>query len=164
MNLFVTHSSQTLCARAHCDVHLNKMMVECAQLLSTAHYVVTGNQVGYKPTHKNHPCAIWVRASAANYRWAYIFFCALHTEYEYRTGNVQKSARHKKALRRVPPLPAIGLTPFAQAVDAEHRHPNTHIAYRNHIRAKIIEWPSRDRPVRTTYTRRPAPCFLNDSP
>jgi hypothetical protein len=164
MNLFVTHRSPMQCAVAHCDVHLNKMVTECAQLLSTAHYVVTGEQVGYRPTHKNHPCAIWVRESAANYRWAFVFYCCLLVEYTYRTGKHHKSGQHRKALRLIPPLPEIGLTAFAQAVDDQHRHQNPHIAYRRHIRAKLLEWPTRERPVRTTYTKRPVPRFITETP
>ena len=160
MNLFVTHPAPVHSAIHHCDVHLRKMAVEAAQLLSTAHHVVTGEAVGYKKTHANHPCAIWVRESVGNYRWAYNFYCALLDEYQYRTGKVHGSSKHRDALRRVPPIAKIERTPFAQAMPEQYRGPCAHTAYRRYLRAKLTEWKARARPVRTTFTKRDAPPFL----
>jgi len=140
------------------------MTTEAAQLLSTTQFVLTGEVVGYKPTHRNHPCAIWIRESAANYRWAYLFYCCLLTEYEYRFGKQHKAGAFRQAFGRVPPLPENGLTPFAQVVAPVFQQCNTFAAYRQHIRAKLLEWPQRTRPVRTTFTRRQRPAFLSDLP
>uniref|UniRef100_A0AB39CE50 DNA binding protein n=1 Tax=Pseudomonas phage HRDY3 TaxID=3236930 RepID=A0AB39CE50_9VIRU len=163
MNLFVTGPSPTLCARAHCDVHLIKMATEAAQLLSTTHHL-TGRAIGYAPTHPNHPCAIWIRESAANYEWAYLLYRCLLTEYEFRFGKQHGAGRFKHELRRLPNLPRIDRTPWAQCVAPEFQQADTFAAYRLHIRAKLLEWPRRPRPVRTTFTKRVPPSFLSDLP
>jgi hypothetical protein len=77
------------------DRHVVKMILESAQLLSTAHRVldgvaVIGGKLGgrkktewvlddarqdvlYKATHMNHPSAIWARKSVENYNHFKIF-------------------------------------------------------------------------------------------
>ncbi len=42
MNIFVLDRDQQLCAQYHCDKHAVKMIVEYAQLLSTAHRILDG--------------------------------------------------------------------------------------------------------------------------
>jgi hypothetical protein len=42
MNIFLLDYDQELCARYHCDKHVVKMIVEYAQLLSTAHRLLDG--------------------------------------------------------------------------------------------------------------------------
>ena len=70
MNIFVLDTSPKLAAEYHCNKHVVKMIIETAQMLSTAHdYLETGISGLYKPTHKNHPCSIWVRQSRENYLW-----------------------------------------------------------------------------------------------
>lgn len=64
MNIFVLDTDPFKCAWAHCDVHVNKMILESCQLLSNAH-----DDGPYKRTHMNHPCSVWVRQSRANYDW-----------------------------------------------------------------------------------------------
>jgi len=162
MNIFATDLDPKICAQQHCDVHVIKMILETAQLLSTCHVVTTGNQVAYKKTHPNHPCGIWMRTSAHNYKWAYILFIALLDEYEFRFGRVHKSAEHKKALAQIPPLPIIGLTKFAQAMPLEHTGSSSCAAYRRYMRAKLREWQRRPKPMRTTFTRRAVPSFLRN--
>lgn len=162
MNIFATHPDPEISARNHCDVHVIKMVTECAQLLSTAHIVIDGKQIAYKKTHENHPCALWVRESAANYKWAYEFYCSLLDEYEFRFDRMHASALHIFALSNVPSIPDIGLTPFAQAMPEEFRDANPCFAYRRYLRAKLCEWTAREKPVRTTFTRRKVPLFLNN--
>lgn len=87
-------------AQTHADKHVVKMLLESTQLLWTAQHLLaedgkipniesapltaTGRAGGYRPTHKNHPCAIWVRASIANYRWLIHLCEALAEEYHFR--------------------------------------------------------------------------------
>lgn len=72
MNIFYLDTDPENCAKYHCDVHM-KMILESGQLLSTAiHYLDTENKyttLVYKPTHKNHPSAIWVRTSRDNFNY-----------------------------------------------------------------------------------------------
>lgn len=99
----------------HVDKHSIKMILEYAQLLSTAHRIIDGNQsVGlsktgrkqtryvlpdnresilYSATHANHPSAVWVRKSAMNYHWLHKLLVALCKEYTYRYGKVHKCER-----------------------------------------------------------------------
>ena len=67
MNLFYLHRDPVEAARMQCDRHVVKMILETAQMLSTAHIELDGIQVAYKATHKNHPSTVWVRSSAAAY-------------------------------------------------------------------------------------------------
>ena len=108
MNIFYLHHNQKLCAEMHNDKHCIKMILEYAQLLSTAHRVLDGtllvgisdkgrkstswilpdnrNDILYKATHINHPSAIWCRQSYENYEWLYTMFIELMNEYTYRYG------------------------------------------------------------------------------
>jgi hypothetical protein len=79
------------------------MPLKYAQLLSTAHYVLDGKQVGYAPTHKNHPSAIWVRKSVNNYNWLYLLFCNVSHEYKYRYHKTHKSFSDFKDVLIKPP-------------------------------------------------------------
>jgi len=81
MNIFYLDKDPRICAENHCDKHCVKMILEYAQLLSTAHRVLDGDpnqelpdgrqDVLYKATHVNHPSAVWVRQNEANYKWLY---------------------------------------------------------------------------------------------
>jgi len=108
MNIFYLHNDPKVCAEMHNDKHCIKMILEYAQLLSTAHRVLDGTlSVGlsetgrkqsryvlsdgreselYVATHINHPSAIWVRKSYENYEWLYTMFIELMKEYTYRYG------------------------------------------------------------------------------
>lgn len=97
MNIFYLCTDPTNAARYQCDRHVVKMILETAQLLSTAHRVLDGDERAdrlglYKCTHKNHPSAVWVRSSKSAYCWAYDHLRALCKEYEYRYGKTHKTA------------------------------------------------------------------------
>ena len=90
MNIFYLHSDPVTCAEWHCDKHVVKMILEYAQLLSTAHHEVDGTPSinCYKSTHRNHPSAIWARTNRKNYRWLWRLLDATATEYTHRYGKV----------------------------------------------------------------------------
>ena len=111
MNVFYLDKDPILAARMHNDKHVVKMIVEYAQLMSTAHRVLDGEmylgltkngrkikrwkmdnpemeEVLYKASHINHPSAIWARSSNNNYTWLYCLFTALCDEYTFRYGKV----------------------------------------------------------------------------
>jgi hypothetical protein len=111
MNIFYLSNNATECARLHVDCHVVKMILETAQLLSTAHRVLDGveyidNSSGrnikrwrlnnsyedhlYKVSHVNHPSAIWVRKSYDNYIWLHSLLVELCKEYSYRYGKIHK--------------------------------------------------------------------------
>ena len=111
MNIFYLSAYPNMCAEMHVDRHCSKMIIEYAQLMSTAHRVLDGEEYTersfksgrkvkrwrlagelgrnrepylYKACHVNHPSAIWVRQSAKNYRWLYELWSELNSEYMYR--------------------------------------------------------------------------------
>ena len=105
MNLFLLSWIVEECARWHFDRHM-KMIVELAQLLCTAHWVLDCTEEKkeqldcwlresriYRPTHRNHPCARWVREHVNNYRFTCLLAKALGNEYYHRYGK-EKNRRH----------------------------------------------------------------------
>ena len=52
MNIFYLNKDPKICAEQHCDKHVVKMIVEYAQLLSTAHRVIDGEE--YEDRSKNN--------------------------------------------------------------------------------------------------------------
>ncbi|ASV44288.1 hypothetical protein PBI_SCTP2_273 [Salicola phage SCTP-2] len=102
MNIFVTDVEPRQCAIEHNDVHLRKMIIETAQLLSTAHVVLDDNVVAYKKTHQNHPCAIWVRQSKENYAWTRHLLFELSKEYTYRSDRFHRTSRYIDNLDKIP--------------------------------------------------------------
>ena len=119
MNIFYLSDNPVKAAEWMVDKHVVKMIVESAQLLSTAHRVLDGHmkiydkyvegslppryrkskiwelddfrdRVVYKATHINHPSAIWTRESIENYQWLVDHFYALMDEYKHRYGKKHK--------------------------------------------------------------------------
>ena len=83
MNIFYLSSCPAEAAESHNDKHCVKMILEYAQMLSTAHRELDGNvpDILYKSTHKNHPSTIWTRASKQHYDWLFRLFRMLSAEY-----------------------------------------------------------------------------------
>ena len=85
MNIFVVSNDVDVCAQALDDLRLRKMIVETAQMLSTAKHVLgSGSDRIYKSTHISHPCAKWVRRTYHNYQWTLGLLKALIKEYHHR--------------------------------------------------------------------------------
>lgn len=164
MNIFVTSKSPLTCAQEHCNVHVVKMILETAQLLSTAHVELDGTQVAYKATHKNHPSALWVRKERSNYLWAFDLFDALLDEYTYRTGKVHKSTDFREILSRPPEniSERFGcLTHFPKAMPDEFKQKCVETSYQDYLNAKFAEWRSRERPMKVEWTNRPKPVWVS---
>lgn len=103
MNIFYLDPDTRSCAEYHCNKHVVKMILEYAQLLSTTHHVLDGPKEGlYKPTHKNHPSAVWVRESRLNYLWLYDLWLEMLLQYNMRYKKVHASARLCPFLKEVP--------------------------------------------------------------
>ena len=113
MNIFVLHESPLTSAHHMCDKHIVKMPVETAQMLSTIHRVLDGEEyIGYSKTGRrikrwthwlddatknrtrllyhatmvNHPCTIWARETLGNYMWLVYHGKELCREYTRRYG------------------------------------------------------------------------------
>ena len=164
MNIFFTSTDPVQCAREHCDRHLVKMILEQAQLLSTAHVLCDKNQVAYKKTHENHPCAVWIRKDKNNYLWGADLLKALLTEYSYRTGKVHKTSEHLPALL-VPPeniADTWGMTTFMpKCMPDQFKSKHITVAYQNYLNSKFSEWLSRDRPLKVEWTNRETPAWVS---
>ena len=66
MNIFYLDKDIFKCAEYHCDKHVVKMCTEYAQLLGNINIYPGNTYAPYKLTHKNHPCAVWVRTNIMN--------------------------------------------------------------------------------------------------
>lgn len=161
MNIFVTSQCPVQSAKDHCSVHNVKMIVELAQLLSTAHFELDGHIVGYKPTHKSHPSAIWTRQCSGNYKWAYNHFKALCEEYTFRTGKVHKSSELLSILAKMPTKIVHGQrTAFAMAMPESFQRLGIFDqtkAYKAYLNAKFVEWKQREKPMKVCWGVRQQP-------
>lgn len=173
MNIFYLDNNATACAKAHYDKHVVKMILEYAQLLSTAHRLLDGTMytektannrnikryrltdeketVLYKATHLNHPSAVWVRESKANYNWLYSLFTKLLEEYTYRYGKQHKTGELSQALQDAPNnIPNIGSTVMPQAMPDECKMSNSIDAYRNYYltaKKQMLSYTKRNAPM-----------------
>ena len=95
LNIFYLDRDPVKCAQMHCDKHVVKMILEYAQLLSTAHHIVDGdpNIECYKATHKNPPSAVWARENIDNYKWLWRLLVGVCKEYTKRYGKIHKTER-----------------------------------------------------------------------
>lgn len=150
MNIFYLDHDPCEAARMQCDRHVVKMILETAQLLSTAHAELDGESPAYKPTHKNHPSAVWVRSSAAAYRWAWRHLEALGHEYTRRYGNVHKTIReHLGTLANYPKAIPFGVDFIdpPQCMPDECKRDDTVLAYLTYYNHKADEWEAAGRPM-----------------
>ena len=107
MNIFYLSKDASDCAQMHCDKHTVKMIIEYAQLLSTTHRVLDGDEYYdktkngrrikrwrmddhrlernlYKASHINHCSNIWTRNSSNHYQWLLELWKYLCKEYTHR--------------------------------------------------------------------------------
>lgn len=161
MNIFATDPCPVVSAQHHCTVHF-KLVVELAQLLSTAHHELDGHSPAYKPTHKNHPSTIWVRESRGNYQWAFEHFKALCDEYTFRTGKLHKTSEHLASLSVVPANIRKGeRTRFAMAMDDKYKiNVDPCANYRHYLNHKFKEWQQRDKPIKVCWGIRDVPSWV----
>lgn len=111
MNIFFLDRDPAIAARLHCDKHVVKMILESAQLLSTAHRILDGEDkiltderedVLYKATHVNHPSAVWTRSGVDQYRWVHDLLYFLIYEYRARYGKSHKTEKLQPHLLNAP--------------------------------------------------------------
>ena len=150
MNIFYLSESPRQCAEWMVDSHCVKMILETAQLLSTAHRVLDGKQeitegftdehgikhrkktrwvlednrdsVLYSATHINHPSAIWCRQSVENYNWLVDHLFALGDEYTYRYGKKHATITKLGYMIQSPPfnLKDWDWTPMPSCMDKQY--------------------------------------------
>lgn len=114
MNIFYLNKDPKLCAEQHIDKHCVKMILEYAQLLSTAHRILDGTEtiepnpngrmmrrwkfederkenLLYLASHVNHPSGNWCRENVENYTWLATLLKELCQEYTHRYGKVHST-------------------------------------------------------------------------
>ena len=144
MNQFRLDLDAKRCAEAHQDAHCGKMLLELVQQLCTGFSVpsdpdppfdfvtwadstpeqrIAADLLPYAHTHRNHPCAVWTRATRANFDSTIELAQALAVEFRHRFGKPHGSeaaldwvVRHR-AEAQVPNGP---LQPFALAMPEEY--------------------------------------------
>ena len=154
MNIFILDSDPILSVQYYVNKHVVKMILETAQLLSTAHRILDNNDdpVLYKKTHCNHPCAKWVRETAGNYRYAYQLFKELSSEYHYRYDKQHLSWTKLKDILKEPPKNIssnMEITPFALAMPEQYKSSdavNAYRAYYNGEKRHMFIWKKRPIP------------------
>ena len=130
MNIFFLSLDPKLCAIYHVDKHVIKMILEVAQLLCSAIWIVNPEvSPPYKLTHKNHPCAKWTRESKDNWYWLQSLGLELCYEYSYRYGKVHSVENVIENLS-VPNLPEIGFTTPPLCMSDEYKSDNFIDSYR----------------------------------
>ena len=160
MNIFYLDHDPHTAATYHCDKHVVKMIVESAQLLSTAHHILDGERARpgiYKATHANHPSAVWVRSSLLHYDWVYRLLGSLCMEYTIRYGKTHKTKRQVFPRLLLAPKfirPDVKFAPPPMCMPEKYWKPDTVKAYRDYYvgeKYKIAR-----------YTNRPAPCWFEN--
>lgn len=174
MNVFYIHKNPKICAEMHCDKHVVKMIIEYAQLLSTAHRMLDGSMyigktktgrkatryrlddwredVMYMASHMKHPDEIWIKKSRQHYQWVYDLFEHLCDEYTHRYGKVHMTdAKLREALREAPNnIPEAPWQEPPQCMP-EHCKANSAIdAYRKYYiieKQRFAKWTSRAIPL-----------------
>lgn len=121
MNIFVTSPCPIECAKLLDDKRVIKMVLESAQMLSSA-INECGGDAPYRTTHKNHPANVWARTTHSNWMWLFDHYVALSNEYYRRFGKVHKSSLLKtRLLANSYVIPKGELTPFVNCAANESK-------------------------------------------
>jgi hypothetical protein len=166
MNIFRLDEDPATCAEYHCDKHVVKMIIEYAQLLSTAHRLCDGfegfgasksgerqvrvwtihdsrDDVLYKATHVNHPSNMWTRLHKENYVWLLELWLRLCEEYTKRYGKTHLTfTKLHKDLCKIPDYIDKGLnaTAFPLCMPDDCKKGDAVTSYRNFYKAHKREF------------------------
>ena len=174
MNIFYIDHDPAQAAQWMVDKHVVKMILESAQLLSTAHRVLDGVEtpgksktgrsvkrfvladerdgILYSATHVNHPSAVWCRKTVENYTWLADHMFALMGEYTYRYGREHVCQGEIGYMLLNPPLNfrEHGFTTMPSAMADEYIISEDPIVnYRNYYKKgkqRMFSWKYRDAP------------------
>ena len=174
MNIFYVDKDPAIAAQCLVDKHVVKMIVESAQLLSTAHRILDGREyegksasgrkarywilddaresVVYMATHVNHPSAVWCRQSVENYNWLVDHLYGLMAEYTHRYNKQHKCYGELSYMLQSPPknLQEWDWTTMPSAMTEEYIiSDNPLINYRNYYKigkSNLHKWTNRNPP------------------
>lgn len=155
MNIFVTNDDPTISAVSLDDRRLIKMILESAQMMSTAMHVHDALNPPYKITHKNHPCAVWTQTTKQNYLWLFDHFAAMCHEYTKRYGKTHKCwGLASTFLSGANSIPDGTLTQFANC--SKFQEIETLLAYRLTMISKWADDKEKGKPPRWTKSSPPS--------
>jgi len=179
MNIFYLNTDPKEAAKLHCDKHVVKMVIEYAQLMSTAHRVLDGTQyldktangrnikrwrldsnneeaVIYKASHINHPSGIWTRQSTQHYMFVYALFKALCKEYTHRYGKKHLTEIKLDSIICNPPknMTDNGFTQPPQAMPDDVKTESSVDAYQAYYKKYKVDFAK--------WTNRQTPQFMYD--
>jgi len=174
MNIFYLHPDPQTCAQMHNDKHTVKMIIEYAQLMSTAHRLLDGEEyVGLtangrrirrwrmedpkyesglmKASHINHPSAVWTRMSRKNYMWLNRMWNYLLLEYTHRYGKRHACANYMEVLYAWPENISDGIftDPTPAMPDIYKVKGDSLTSYHNYYRGgkqHLASWKNREVP------------------
>ena len=172
MNIFELNTDPIVCAEMHCDKHVVKMPIEYAQLLSTTHRVLDGQEyIGqtktgrkakrwkllderenhlYKASHVKHPDSIWLRQSTGNYYKLLQLYIALLQEFTYRYGKKHGASKPSFWLQKAPKNWPYGpVTELPQCMPEECKTSNVIDAYHSYYikyKKDFATWKNRVAP------------------
>lgn len=174
MNIFYLHPETKECAKQHLDKHVVKMILEYAQLLSTAHRLLDGTEYEgrtvkgtrkatrwllpdsretglYMASHMKHPSGIWCRETSRNYMWLYTLWRDLMQEYTFRYGKHHVAEKLIPYLDNLPKNIKFGeLTLMPQCMPDQYKVPEDSIqAYHNYYigdKQRFAVWTNRPIP------------------
>jgi len=169
MNIFALHQSPQESARAHCDQHLHKMLLESAQMVSTVfHHRRWNSDRLYKPAYQTHPCTIWAGANNNNLRWLIVLARELEN-IRQELGHPYHSSSEviKFAFDFLNEETPRGITwaadppALAMPIHIKMRSDiNSYGKYQEYYKWKNTRWTAIDkRPM--TWKNRPVPSFMN---
>lgn len=174
MNIFYISADPVQAAEWMVDKHVVKMILESAQLLSTAHRILDGTEtmgqsatgrnvkrwilpdarepVLYSATHINHPSAVWCRQSVMNYNWLADHMFALLHEYTHRYNKQHKIEGELSYMLQSPPhnLREYDITTMPSAMADEYKVSDDPLVnYRNYYKigkTRMHKWTNRQPP------------------
>ena len=131
MNIFFLHKHPVIAAQMQCDKHVVKMVLETAQMLSTAARA-QGHDVGYKSAYPKHPMTLWVSQNADNFRWAWLHGMSLAKEYTNRYDKIHKSQEILEQLENYATGDENHITEPPQCMPDQYKTDNYVTAHRNY--------------------------------
>jgi len=170
MNIFFTDSDLAKCARDHDDKRLNKMIIETAQIASTALWInncdlaetLYSQHKIYLPSHENHPITKWCSSHVENFFHTISFLVELLFEYTLRFSKTHGTYRIFDSLCDDNVLWSINTTGNSSRqpnCTTHHKHiKDIHEAYRQEL---VLKWSKLDKHT-PKWTNRNVPDFYQE--
>jgi len=151
MNIFFLDKHPVIAAQMQCNKHVVKMVLETAQMLSTAARA-KGHDAGYKSAYPKHPMTLWVSQSTDNFRWAWLHGMSLAKEYTNRYDKIHKSQAILEQLENYATGDESHITEPPQCMPDQYKTDDYVTAYRDYYVG--------DKKRFAKYTNRKTPEFM----